>query len=444
MTEQHESILYLRNLNPPAHITICEPQTKRPTFPPKGRGTYPVGHPKQGQPTAAGYDWQNVNPTTHILKQALASGKRIFGHRPGDIGFVVVDVDTDHPIGVQMLVDAVIESVGHPICTVTSISGGKHLYYRKPPGEQVGNSAWRWQNKKGGEIRGDAGYVILWDAPLVSAAYENLEDEDPVDLSKWPFTKEPSVSQPTEEQSEESNKPPAETIANWMTYLDPDDYEDWTNVGMALHSGGYNISLWIKWSQQSDKFKDGQCEAKWDSFTQRDDGIGFNWLRKEATDRYNAMPKDSETGAPVTWKGRPPSDNPSERTIANHRSQQRTVMRNWAFDLNLPLRFLMDDMVSADTERCIHYGTEDFATDGTNVYVSRGNVWLLLQSSDNRAMSAIVTNIKQTRGEAAYELGELYHENPQTFAYAKLLRSESVTAYHAPGGHAYDHSPHAE
>ena len=432
-------VITLRQLDQPAHIVICEPQSKRPTYPPKGgldgNKVYLSSHPRAGQPAAAGYEWHLYNPPANLLEKAIASNKRIFGHRPGDIGFVVVDVDTDHPIGVEILVEAVIESVGPPICNIESRSGGRHLYYRKPVGEQVGNSKWMWQEAKGGEIRADAGYAILWDAEAVIASHENLEDYEPADMTKWPFAKEKTVTQTQESspstEEETSEGPPESTIENWMSYLDPDDYDDWTNVGMALHSGGYDVSLWIKWSQKSDKFENGHCERKWESFTQSEDGIGFRWLRKEAQERYNQMPKDSETGEPLAWRGRPKSDDPSERTVANQRSQKRTSMKNWAFEKNLPLRFLMDDMIAADTERCIHYGTDDFATDGKNVFVSRGNVWIQLKGSDNRAMSAMVENIKRARGEAAYELGEDYHEDQQCLAYVKLLRQESVTAYHA-------------
>lgn len=46
-----------------------------------------------------------------------------------------------------------------------------------------------------------------------------------------------------------------------------DDYFDWINVGMALHSVHDSLlDAWDQWSQQSDKYQPGDCAAKWASF----------------------------------------------------------------------------------------------------------------------------------------------------------------------------------
>ncbi len=46
-----------------------------------------------------------------------------------------------------------------------------------------------------------------------------------------------------------------------------DDYDDWIKVGQCLHSvSDVLLGDWIEWSAQSMKFKDGDCEDKWDSF----------------------------------------------------------------------------------------------------------------------------------------------------------------------------------
>ena len=46
-----------------------------------------------------------------------------------------------------------------------------------------------------------------------------------------------------------------------------DDYDQWLEVGMALHSvDDALLADWITWSAQSSKFKPGDCEHKWRSF----------------------------------------------------------------------------------------------------------------------------------------------------------------------------------
>ena len=59
-----------------------------------------------------------------------------------------------------------------------------------------------------------------------------------------------------------------------LSYLDAlssyrgDDYDDWLTVGMALHSVDDSLlNEWDKWSQQSSKYKPGECEKKWKSFS---------------------------------------------------------------------------------------------------------------------------------------------------------------------------------
>ena len=42
------------------------------------------------------------------------------------------------------------------------------------------------------------------------------------------------------------------------------NYNDWLSVGMCLHNINSNyLLLWMKWSQQSNKYEDGICEEKW-------------------------------------------------------------------------------------------------------------------------------------------------------------------------------------
>lgn len=46
-----------------------------------------------------------------------------------------------------------------------------------------------------------------------------------------------------------------------------DVYEDWLKVGMALKEFGISgLSLWKEWSKQSEKYEEGTCETKWETF----------------------------------------------------------------------------------------------------------------------------------------------------------------------------------
>lgn len=54
-----------------------------------------------------------------------------------------------------------------------------------------------------------------------------------------------------------------------LKHISPDDYQTWINVGMALKHEGYPLEVWEEWSKGSDKFHDGECEDKWDSFNEQ-------------------------------------------------------------------------------------------------------------------------------------------------------------------------------
>ena len=45
------------------------------------------------------------------------------------------------------------------------------------------------------------------------------------------------------------------------------NYQEWINVGMALHAEGYDCSVWDDWSRKdSSRYHSGECQRKWRSF----------------------------------------------------------------------------------------------------------------------------------------------------------------------------------
>lgn len=51
-----------------------------------------------------------------------------------------------------------------------------------------------------------------------------------------------------------------------LDYIDPDPYQNWVQVGMALKHEGYSVNDWDQWSQRDSKYHPGECEKKWNSF----------------------------------------------------------------------------------------------------------------------------------------------------------------------------------
>lgn len=58
-------------------------------------------------------------------------------------------------------------------------------------------------------------------------------------------------------------------LTQLLPYISADDYETWTQVGMALKHEGYPVSVWESWSQTSPKYVEGECAPKWNSFNEQ-------------------------------------------------------------------------------------------------------------------------------------------------------------------------------
>ena len=44
-------------------------------------------------------------------------------------------------------------------------------------------------------------------------------------------------------------------------------YQEWVSVGMALHSEGFDCSVWDAWSRNDKRYHPGECERKWRTFS---------------------------------------------------------------------------------------------------------------------------------------------------------------------------------
>ena len=61
-----------------------------------------------------------------------------------------------------------------------------------------------------------------------------------------------------------------------LDFINPStlSYDDWLAVGMALKNSGCDCLDWEQWSRADDRFKDGECESKWNGFNRDGYDIG--------------------------------------------------------------------------------------------------------------------------------------------------------------------------
>lgn len=62
-------------------------------------------------------------------------------------------------------------------------------------------------------------------------------------------------------------------------------YQEWVNVGMALHHEGLPVTLWDEWSRtDSSRYHSGECERKWRTFGNSSEIVTMGTVHKMAMD----------------------------------------------------------------------------------------------------------------------------------------------------------------
>ncbi len=146
---------------------------------------------------------------------------------------------------------------------------GKGGYFIAPPSFII----------KNGETRK---YVSLDDW---SKEPGNITDNilDKLGCNKQPKQKRyPTLKLQNVSQSEQILK--AKSALNKLPIWMCDSYQNWIEIGMSLYKLGQDgLDLWIEWSKKSQKYSDGECENKWETFSPSEITIGslFYYSNKE-------------------------------------------------------------------------------------------------------------------------------------------------------------------
>ena len=122
--------------------------------------------------------WQKIPPHLDRTLQHIADGGLV-GVIPGSLDAVVLDLDAGDPAALVAILGPAV------ITTPSRRDGGMHLWYRRPARsnrKRIRNGNWVAGNARG-DVRGDAGYVVLWDAVGVAAGLGDLQAAHPVDLA---------------------------------------------------------------------------------------------------------------------------------------------------------------------------------------------------------------------------------------------------------------------
>lgn len=193
--------------------------------------------------------------------------------RTGEVsGFFVLDVDGQKG-GFKSLDELMLTYDEFPPTIVITTGRGCHIYFNYPKNTEIKN---RTNFMPGLDIRGNGGYVV--GVPSRHASGKNYEHspnskDSTADAPIW-FLSLLQLKKNTERQPLSSDHSTGaysewskEEVGRMLDVIDPDtNYQQWLEIGMALHSGGFSLSLWDSWSRSGEKFENGDCEKRWHGF----------------------------------------------------------------------------------------------------------------------------------------------------------------------------------
>lgn len=158
-------------------------------------------------------------------------------------------------------------------CSITG--GGYHILFAYPGIKITSRSQAFGPELPGLDVRGDGGYIIA--PPSLHASgkkyewYKDAPDDTP-QAPAWLLEflkpkKQEIKPLSSDHSSGASSDWSVEEINRMLDSLDPDmGYQQWLEIGMALHAGGFNLSLWDSWSRSGEKYENGDCEKRWHGF----------------------------------------------------------------------------------------------------------------------------------------------------------------------------------
>ena len=215
-----------------------------------------------------------------------------------------------------------------------------------------------------------------------------------------------------------------------LEYIDPAQcsYEEWLNVGLALHQEGYPMFVWEEWSaDDGERFHEGECAAKWESFG-----------------RYNGK---LVTGATITqmakengWTSKHKFENNEalsfdSMVLATTPEQYQVVDKNWIeeSDVHIPKSYPLEqrkqDIVTYLTtlfepEEYVGYVVNTFALPDGKQSPTMGNYSRTVQ----QILDGIngTTQLENVFGTFNKEMGAWIRFNPID---GKGVKNDNVTAF---------------
>ena len=251
-----------------------------------GRRIFPVGDNKaplsSARPDNPRWSWNREPFSDKELVAFHEAGTRLAAC-PASLGLAVVDVDEGGETAC-----AEIENIVGPALGRVTTRRGFHLLYAAPE-DPVRNR--RWNTASGsGELRGNTGYVVLWDIEGTAQAVSKVDFACAGNLHRLAA---PAAASPAPTAPRKHGLTPdlIDALKALAAHYKPDGppYPEWITVGQAIHQvtrgSASGLRLWDRWSAAFSNYPgpgEPAPETKWRSFSAGPGGVGAGTLRSMA------------------------------------------------------------------------------------------------------------------------------------------------------------------
>lgn len=113
------------------------------------------------------------------------------------------------------------------------------------------------------------------------------------------------------------------TARNLLSWIPVSEltYQEWTDVGMALHQEGLPASLWDEWSRNDSRYHSGECEKKWKTFGRGQSRVTMGTVYHMAEERGYTKPEIKTYG----WDDYITFDGPVDSSGWHHEDTDMTM-----------------------------------------------------------------------------------------------------------------------
>ena len=196
-------------------------------------------------------------------------------------------------------------------------------------------------------------------------------------------------------------------------------YQEWLNIGMALKSEGYDVSVWDDWSRGDKRYHKGECERKWDGFQGTGNPVkagtiihmakerGFKYFSEDGVMDWDDEISDDGTEAPANKE--PPAFDKSDLTPSEQLLEyMQTLYRD-------------DDLVS--------YVTNDVYQDEDGKWKPKKGCWDRNAGQLKEEIRKHPDDLGAVFGDPKKEAGAWIRMNPVRPPTGKGIRDTDITRF---------------